>query len=549
MLSIAAALIFPATAAAQATALYPNRGGTGTTSVPTFGQVLVGQTNGTYGPQATSSLKINTSDLIEGSKLFYTDSRVGSYITGSTTIRDYLNWWYKNDSGNVSIDRKVGIGVSDPAADLVINGITNTQILNVASTTATSTFNGNVKIEGNLELSGLAFFTVVSSGNMSVAGNLSVTGTTEARGKVYSSTGALTIDQNGQSNGAIVLNPTSGNIGIGDANPSSKLSVTGNSVLTGNLTVTGSSNLAAISGTTFTGTGVIATNSTTTNATSTTLNVSSRATFPGSGVWTSSGNVGIGTTTPATKLSVFGTTTTAGLTITDPANQGRTPWNFRVATDTLNTNVAALYVDPGAGGGARTFLGGLLNFSRASGIEAFPSFQTTDLMTWGANGSVSENIGYTGGNVIYNSSNGGGAGDQIWYATSTIFAGYATNNERMRLKGNSGNLGIGTNSPTASLSVVSTGASLFTATSSGILRTTLASGGVQTWYLSNGGSEIGSIAYSTPDNNPGIIFNTGASYSQNRFNMINEQGYFNLGFDADGRGTGGLNIKAGGNVG
>jgi hypothetical protein len=31
--------------------------------------------------------------------------------------------------------------------------------------------------------------------------------------------------------------------------------------------------------------------------------------------------------------------------------------------------------------------------------------------------------------------------------------------------------------------------------------------------------------------------------------MINEQGYFNLGFDADGRGTGGLNIKAGGNVG
>ena len=36
--------------------IYPNRGGTGTSTAPTTGQVLVGQSNGTYAPQATNTL-------------------------------------------------------------------------------------------------------------------------------------------------------------------------------------------------------------------------------------------------------------------------------------------------------------------------------------------------------------------------------------------------------------------------------------------------------------------------------------------------------------
>lgn len=53
---LAAIIALPSLAFAQV--IYPNRGGTGTTTVPTVGQVLVAYPNGTYGPMATSSLGI-----------------------------------------------------------------------------------------------------------------------------------------------------------------------------------------------------------------------------------------------------------------------------------------------------------------------------------------------------------------------------------------------------------------------------------------------------------------------------------------------------------
>lgn len=45
--------------ARAATVLFPSSGGTGTSTAPALGQVLVGQANGTYGPQATSTLGIS----------------------------------------------------------------------------------------------------------------------------------------------------------------------------------------------------------------------------------------------------------------------------------------------------------------------------------------------------------------------------------------------------------------------------------------------------------------------------------------------------------
>lgn len=50
-------------------------------------------------PRTADDLGNNTtSDLAEGSNLYYTDARVGSYITGSTTLPGFLNYWTKSGS-------------------------------------------------------------------------------------------------------------------------------------------------------------------------------------------------------------------------------------------------------------------------------------------------------------------------------------------------------------------------------------------------------------------------------------------------------------------
>lgn len=109
--TIALILFLPFVCSAQT--VFPNRGGTGTTTIPAAGQVLVGFPNGTYGPVATSSLGIvgstglatssidteakleavltdvlnvltdndSTSDLPEGSNLYFTIGRVQAALT------------------------------------------------------------------------------------------------------------------------------------------------------------------------------------------------------------------------------------------------------------------------------------------------------------------------------------------------------------------------------------------------------------------------------------------------------------------------------------
>ncbi|TAK59218.1 hypothetical protein EPO14_00140 [Patescibacteria group bacterium] len=102
------------------TRISPQYGGTGITNTPTYGQVLLGNSSGGYTLTATSSLGITggvwgtitgtlanqtdlqsaldaklslsawysttTSQLTEGSNLYYTDARVNTYINASTTI-------------------------------------------------------------------------------------------------------------------------------------------------------------------------------------------------------------------------------------------------------------------------------------------------------------------------------------------------------------------------------------------------------------------------------------------------------------------------------
>ena len=90
-----------------------------------------------------------------------------------------------------------------------------------------------------------------------------------------------------------------GNVGIGTTSPASLLSVQGNGLFSGNvslanLTATGTMNVLGLT--------------TLVNASTTQISVSNTAYFPGSGIWNSSGNVGIGTTTPSSLLDVYSAT-------------------------------------------------------------------------------------------------------------------------------------------------------------------------------------------------------------------------------------------------
>ena len=65
----------------------PVRNGcTGTSTVPAYGQILIGTATGIYAPRATSTLGISTSDLIEGTGLFWTNARFDARLAATTSL-------------------------------------------------------------------------------------------------------------------------------------------------------------------------------------------------------------------------------------------------------------------------------------------------------------------------------------------------------------------------------------------------------------------------------------------------------------------------------
>ena len=77
--AIALSFLLYSGVSAVETSLYPNRGGTGTTTIPTYGQLLVGNNNGTYSLMATSTLGI-------------TSSSNSTFATSSIKATSPLNW-------------------------------------------------------------------------------------------------------------------------------------------------------------------------------------------------------------------------------------------------------------------------------------------------------------------------------------------------------------------------------------------------------------------------------------------------------------------------
>ena len=105
-------------------------GGTGLTSAPAYGQLLLGQSNGTYALISTSSLGLGTGTVSSG-----TQGQFAFYNANGTTVTATSSL-YLAQSGNI------GIGTTTPSYSLDING--------GLRTSATSSFGGLLNVQ-NLE--------------------------------------------------------------------------------------------------------------------------------------------------------------------------------------------------------------------------------------------------------------------------------------------------------------------------------------------------------------------------------------------------------------
>lgn len=159
IISLILVLLIPSTTFAAIPVTQPINGGTGTSSIPVVGQVLVGQANGTYAPQATSTLGISggggtgvVGTTTDNYNIFTTSTGYSAYnqnngFTDSQTTLDQIITDIKSNMGTASSTINLGAGVFVDNSGFIFNqgniafkgqgiGVTT---LEAASTTALNT--------------------------------------------------------------------------------------------------------------------------------------------------------------------------------------------------------------------------------------------------------------------------------------------------------------------------------------------------------------------------------------------------------------------------
>ena len=222
----------------------------------------------------------------------------GAPVTGNSTIQAY-----QNSNGTVTIYLVLAANAYAYTSYTVLENIQETVYASPANVGATPPgtlvfdssspnyppvtfmgFNGNVGIGTNTPAAKLQVI-----GNVSAIGQAYIGENTNGTAVIDAYNGDAFFGDNGAANG-IAVNP-SGNVGIGTSTPAYKLDVEGGSI--------NSSGGYCIGGSCIT-----SWPTSSANTWSGTQTFSGNLSLPGSGVWTTNGNVGIGTTSPVWKLTV-----------------------------------------------------------------------------------------------------------------------------------------------------------------------------------------------------------------------------------------------------